>query len=302
MRKLGYSAYGRLPTERADPRLAKLDTFTVPRILDIILRRDASVPSAVARERKALAAAVELFVAAWKGGGRIVFAGAGTSGRLAVLEAAECPPTFGTPPGRVRALMAGGRGAVFSSKEGAEDDGPEGARRARAVLRPGDLLIGVAASGVTPFVLESLRAARRIGARSILVTSGGRRSGAPADVVVAPRVGPEVVAGSTRLMSGTAAKLVLNALTTAAMIRLGKVYGSRMVDPRPASRKLRARAVRNVAEIAGVSPARAEAALKRARGSVKLAVLTARGLSQPEAERRLKEADGFLRPAMEGRR
>lgn len=301
MRDDRFSAFERLPTEKPPAGLSRLDTFPTRRLLGAVLREDKRVPAAVAAEKAALARAVELFTGTWRKGGRVLFIGAGTSGRLGVIEAAECPPTFGTPPGRIAAVMAGGASAVFRSKEGAEDDGGDGAaqvRRWRAGRR-GGLVVGIAASGVTPFVIGALREAKRGGARTVLVTSNARPALKGVDVVIAPKVGPEVVAGSTRLKAGTAAKLVLNALTTASMIRLGKTYGSLMVEPRLSSRKLRARAVRNVVGIAGVSPARAEALLRASGKSVKAAVLMARGLSRKEARARLEAAGGFLRRALE---
>src|SRR5499426_3089826 len=191
-----------------------------------------------------MATAVKLIVAALQKGGRLFFVGAGTSGRLGVLEAAECPPTFGTPPRLVQAIMAGGRAAVFRSREGAEDDEGAARRAVRSRVRRHDVVVGITASGRTPFALAALVAARRLGARTVLVACHGGGARVEADVVIAPWAGPEVVAGSTRLKAGTATKLVLNMLTTASMVRLGKVYGNRMVDLQPRSRKLRTRARR----------------------------------------------------------
>ena len=178
--------------------------------------------------------------------------GAGTSGRLGVIEAAECPPTFDTPPALVQAVIAGGRGAVFRSVEGAEDDGAAGARQMRRRARAGDVVVGIAASGVTPFVHGALGEARRRGAATVLVTCNPDVPRRSARIVIALAVGPEVLAGSTRLKAGTATKLALNTLTTGAFAGLGKVHGNRMVDLRPRSAKLRARALRLVAELGGV--------------------------------------------------
>src|SRR5437899_9717612 len=223
--------YARLATERANPKSRALDLLRPREIAALMNREDRRAVRAVGRVRAEIATAVNLIVAALRAGGRLFFVGAGTSGRLGVLEAAECPPTFGTPRRLVQAIMAGGRGAVFRSREGAEDDARAAARAVGARVRPGDVVVGVSASGVTPFVRAALAAARRRGARTVLVACNPTTTrGAPADVIIAPAPGPEVLAGSTRLKAGTATKLVLNTLTTAAMARLGKVYGNRMVD------------------------------------------------------------------------
>lgn len=294
--------FARLLTERSNPRTRRIDALTVPEIVRLINREDATVARAVAAVRPAVVRAVELIVARLKRGGRLFFVGAGTSGRLGVLEAAELPPTFGTPPGLARAVMAGGPGCVWASKEGAEDDGPDGARQVRLrKARGADVVIGIAASGVTPFVHGALAEARRRGAARVLVTCN--RKGVPpsaADVVIAPRVGPEVVTGSTRLRAGTATKLVLNALTVASMIRLGKVYGNLMVDLVPRSDKLRDRARRIVMRLGGVGEPGARRALEAAGGRPKVAiVMLRRGVSHREAERLLRGSGGQLRGALE---
>src|SRR5206468_2435753 len=227
-----------------------------------------------------------------RGGGRLFFVGAGTSGRLGVIEAAECPPTFGTPRQLVQAIMAGGRGAVFRSREGAEDDEVAARRAVRARVRKGDVVVGASASGVTPFVRSALEAARRRGAGTVLVTCNARGLGRLSDQVrIVPTTGPEVLAGSTRLKAGTATKLVLNTLTTASMTGLGRIYGNRMVDLQPRSAKLRERALRLVAELGGVSRPRARAALNASRRNVRLAIVMARsGLTAVEALRALATA------------
>src|SRR5947208_5423782 len=262
---------------------------------------DRSMPENIPKSIPRIAAAVDAIVAALGGGGRLFFVGAGTSGRLGVLEAAECPPTFGTPPRLVQAIMAGGRPAVFRSREGAEDDARAAARAVGARVGPGDVVVGVSASGVTPFVRAALAAARRRGARTVLVACNPTTTrGAPADVIIAPAPGPEVLAGSTRLKAGTATKLVLNTLTTAAMARLGKVYGNRMVDLQPRSAKLRERAVRVITEIAGVRRPPAQRVLAESGGSVRVAIVMARcGLSARGAARVLREAGGSLREALQ---
>jgi N-acetylmuramic acid 6-phosphate etherase len=304
--------YERLVTERANRATAHLDRLDARRIAALMNREDVRAVRAVGRVARDIASAVDLIVQSLGAGGRLIFVGAGTSGRLGVLEAAECPPTFGTPPTRVQAIMAGGRASVFRSREGAEDDARAGARAVRARAGAGDVVVGVSASGVTPFVRGALAAARAADARTVLVTCNsagatwGRRSGAAnaraggaVDVVIAPAPGPEVLTGSTRLKAGTATKLVLNTLTTASMARLGKVYGNRMVDVQPRSRKLRARATRLVAEIGGVSPARARQLLAAAAGRVPVAIVMARRDLPADAAARALRAAGSLRPVIE---
>jgi N-acetylmuramic acid 6-phosphate etherase len=294
--------YERLATERVNPRSARLDRLGARAIATLMNREDRVAVAAVGRVAPAIAAAVDTIVAALAAGGRLFFVGAGTSGRLGVLEAAECPPTFGTRPGLVQAIMAGGRRSVFRSREGAEDDARAAARTVRARVRRGDVVVGVSASGVTPFVRAALATARRQGAATVLVQCSAVRGRAPAGVVIRPVPGPEVLAGSTRLKAGTATKLVLNTLTTASMARLGKIYGNRMIDLQPRSAKLRARAERLVAEIAGVGTARARRALRQARGSVRLAIVVARrNLPADAAARALREAGGSLRSVLEQR-
>lgn len=299
-RAFGAGVYARLPTERPNPRTRHIDLRTPLEIVRAINREDALVAASVGRQARSIARGVEVVAGALARGGRVRLVGAGTSGRLCVLEAAECPPTFNTEPWQISAVMAGGKPSVFRSKEGAEDDPVAGSRSVKG-LRRGDAVIGVAASGVTPYVRAALRTARRAGCGTILVTSNGRPPENPAEVLIAVEVGPEVVAGSTRLKSGTAAKLVLNALTTGAMIRLGKVYDHWMVDLKPTSRKLRLRGERIVADLGGVPPARAAALFKASGGSVKTAVVMAR-LKLPAAEARLLlEERGSLRKALERR-
>jgi N-acetylmuramic acid 6-phosphate etherase len=294
--------FARLLTEQRNPRTTRIDTFDVPGILDLIQREDLTVAPAVGAERPRLVRAVGLLLERLGRGGRLFFVGAGTSGRLGVLEAAELPPTFGTPPGLAQAILAGGPRSVFRSREGAEDDRAEGGRALRRRgIRPEDAVIGIAASGVTPFVHGALAEAKRRGAGRILVTCNPR--GLPrsvAHVVIAPRVGPEVIAGSTRLRAGTATKMVLNALTVTTMIRLGKVYENLLVDLVPTNRKLRERAKRIIGAIAQVSPDRAGRALRAAGNRAKVAiVMLRRGLSRPEAEGLLESSGGRIRGALE---
>lgn len=298
MALLSARAYSRLPTEQANPRTRNIDRCSTADVVRLINEEDRRVPLAVAKVSRDIARGVDAIADSLAEGGSILFLGAGTSGRLAVLEAAECPPTFNTSPVQIRAQIAGGPRSMFHAKEGAEDS-PVLGRKAAAKVRRGDVVVGVAASGVTPFVREALAAARRRGAATLLVTSNGRPHGVKADIVIAPDVGPEVVTGSTRLKSGTAAKLVLNALTTGAMIRIGKVHDHWMVDLKPTSRKLRLRGERITADLGCVSPARARALFRSAGGSVKLAVVMARRrLSAREARKVLACGGGSLRRAL----
>jgi len=301
-RLLPDKVYARLPTEQPNPRTRNIDELSTLEIVGLIVAEDQRVPIAVAKVSREIARGVDEISDALGRGGAVLFLGAGTSGRLAVLEAAECPPTFNTSPSLIRAEIAGGRRSVFHAKEGAEDD-PVLGRKAVSSIRKGDVVVGVAASGVTPFVREALAAARRRGAVTLLVTSNGRPRGVRADIVIAANVGPEVVTGSTRLKSGTAAKLVLNALTTGAMIKIGKVYDHWMVDLKPVSRKLRLRGERIVADLGRTSPDSARVLLRLAGGSVKTAVvMSRRSLSAAKARKVLARDGGSLRRALEGLR
>lgn len=298
MSRLSPRDYARLPTEQPNPRTRDIDRLPTLELVRRINAEDARVPAAVAKVSAAVARGVDALAASLAAGGSALFLGAGTSGRLAVLEAAECPPTFNTDPRQIRAAIAGGKGSMFKAKEGAEDDAALG-RRAASSLRRGDVVVGVAASGVTPFVRAALDEGRRRGATTLLVTSNGRPRGVRADIVIAPDVGPEVVTGSTRLKSGTAAKLVLNMLTVGAMVKIGKVHDHWMVDLRPTNRKLRLRAQRIVAELGRVDHARAQRLLAAAGGSVKTAVLMARGgHSAAQARKLLDCSGGVLRRAL----
>jgi len=290
--------YDRLPTERSNPRSRALDRLSPVAIARLMNRADRGALEAVGRAAPAIGRAVTAIVARLGRGGRLIFVGAGTSGRLGVIEAAECPPTFNTGRGQVQAVIAGGRRAVFRSVEGAEDDARAGARAIRTRAGRGDAVVGIAASGVTPFVRAALAEARGRGAFTVLVTCNPTAPRAAARVVIALGVGPEVLAGSTRLKAGTATKLALNTLTTAAFTRLGKVHGNRMVDLQPKSAKLRARAERLVGDLGGVGASRAAKLLAAARGSAKVAIVMARRrVTAAEARRRLGSAGGFLGPA-----
>lgn len=291
--------YAKLPTEQSNPHTRKIDSLAVEQILDLINKEDESVPRAVAKAKKKIAAGVRLIVASVKNGGRIFFAGAGTSGRLGVLEAAECPPTFNTPPALVQAVMAGGKRAVFRSQEGAEDRKDDALQIFRSKLKAADVVVGIAASGVTPFVAGAFEAAQEKGAKTILVTCNPKVSVPHLDCLIAAATGPEVISGSTRLKAGTATKLMLNMLTVTSMIQLGKVYQNWMVDLQPKSQKLTARALRLIEHLGQVPPDRAEHYLLKARKNVKAAILMARkDWDYSSAVKKLKDADGFLEKAL----
>ncbi len=292
-----------LATERTHPKSARLDRLGIGRVIALMQTEDRRVLDALRKARPEIVRAAEVFYETWGAGRNCHLFGAGTSGRLAVLESAELPPTFGTDPKRVRAVMAGGRAAVFRAKEGAEDrfkDGREGAARARK----GDLVIGVSASSVTPFVRGALKEAEKRGARTVLVTASRSADTAEAaEIVVRLDVGPEVVAGSPRLKAGTATKLALNQITTSAFVSAGKVFGPWMVDLRAGSAKLRDRALRIVAAATGTSSEGARRLLARSKGEVRTAIVMGRARVTPAiARKRLDAARGNLRTALEGGR
>jgi N-acetylmuramic acid 6-phosphate etherase len=286
-------------TERRNPRSSTIDTASALEIVDLIGAEDVTVPRAVASARLDLARAIDIIEAAFRSGGRLIYVGAGTSGRLGVLDAAECPPTFGTPPEMVVGLIAGGPPALVRSVEGAEDD-TAAAETAVDSLRVGrnDVVVGIAASGTTPFVQAALARARNHGARSIVVACSNLPPQLTklCEVCITVLVGPEVVTGSTRMKAGTATKLVLNTLTTGAMIRLGKTYGNLMVDLRAWNEKLVDRSQRIVMETTGLDRTAARNVIQAADGSVKTAIVMARrGVARDEAERLLAEHGGRLR-------
>jgi len=296
-----HSKWQDLPTEAINPLTLGIDTMPVLDIVDLISQEDRRVVAAVHRERERIAHGVEIIVGALRKGGRILLVGAGTSGRLGVLEAAEMPPTFGTPPRLVQGIMAGGQEAVFHSREGVEDNFEEGARTvSRLRVSKRDVIIGVSASGITQFVRGALTGARKKGARIIFVTCWpGTELQTFVDLIIAPDVGPEVIAGSTRLKAGTATKMVLNMLTTLAMIRVGKTYGNLMVDVQTGSEKLKDRARRIVAIVTGASPDEAGELLREARWNVKAAIVMRKaGVSYASALRRLRKADDSIRTAL----
>jgi N-acetylmuramic acid 6-phosphate etherase len=292
--------YAKLPTERVLAAAARLDEMSAAEIVTLLAREERRSVAAVRSAGAAIARVAEDAAAALAAGGRLIYVGAGTSGRLGALDASECPPTFGTRPSQVVALIAGGPRALRRAVEGAEDDSDEGAAAVSGV-RVGrhDVVVGIAASGVTPFVRGALDAARRAGARTALVTcapQAAREAGAHPHVIIPLEVGPEVLSGSTRLKAGTATKLTLNAISTAAMVRLGKCYGARMVDVKATNAKLEARARRIVMDLLDSDAKDADRLLKDAGGSVKVAVVMGwLGVSRREAEERLTAAHGRLR-------
>lgn len=292
----------RLTTEARNPASEKIDTLSPLEIVRLLNAEDARVPEAVGREAPAIAKAVEIIAERLRGGGRLVYIGAGTSGRLGVLDASECPPTFSTPPEMVVGLIAGGYGALTRAVEGAEDHPESAAADLHKInFAAADVLVGIATSGRTPYVIGGLQYARQIGAYSIgLACNDGSALAAAADLMITPVVGPEVISGSTRLKAGTATKLVLNMLTTGAMVLLGKTYGNLMVDLKATNTKLIIRTRRIVAELTGLSEADAEQQLARCGGELKTAVVAyRRSVSAEEAKQLLTNAGGQLRRALE---
>ena len=289
-------------TERRNPRTAGIDVATPLEIVDLIAAEDAAVPAAVARARKQIARAMELVEASFRAGGRLLYVGAGTSGRLGVLDASECPPTFGTPPEMVVGIIAGGLPALVRSVEGAEDDPETGITEMDArKVGAADTVVGIAASGSTTFVRAALGRAQALGARTVVLTCVDPPTLLleSCDVTIAVLTGPEVVTGSTRMKAGTATKLVLNTLTTGALIRLGKTYGNLMVDLQATNQKLVDRGERIVMEITGASREASRAVIGAAGGSVRTAiVMIRRNVSRAEAEALLAASDHHLRPIL----
>ena len=290
-----------LLTEQRNPFSQEIDRLSTASILRIINAEDKLVPVAVEREIPYIERAVDLIVECFRGGGHLVYVGAGTSGRLGVLDAAECPPTFGTVPEMIRAVIAGGQAAVFESQEGVEDDESKAIRDIESEhLSDVDVVCGIAASRRTPYVVAAINRARELGAKTIYITTNPRSSfNLDVDVAICPEVGPEVIMGSTRMKSGSAQKFVLNMLSTAAMIKLGKVYENMMIDLQLKNKKLLARAERIVSLATGVDGNAAAKTLQGANGHVKTAiVMIAANVSAEEARSRLAKADGFVRLAI----
>lgn len=292
-----------LISEGRNPRTNDIDLMPTLEMVRVINAEDQSVALAVAETLPQIAQAIDAIAAAFERGGRLIYIGAGTSGRLGVLDASECPPTYGVPESQVVGLIAGGADAVGSSREAAEDDAGQGAADLIGIdLSAKDVVVGIAVSGRTPYVLGALDEAARRGAVTVALTCNPDSAAANrADISIAPVVGPEVVTGSTRLKSGTAQKLVLNMLSTGAMIRTGKTFGNLMVDIQAGNEKLVARSTRIVAQATGCEPERASELLADAGGVVKVAILMElTGVSAAEARGRLEAVGGVLRKAIAG--
>jgi N-acetylmuramic acid 6-phosphate etherase len=295
------SKWQSLPTEAINSSSLGIDKLAPGEIVDLMVSEDRKMLAAVQRERERIAVGIEMLASALRKEGRVVFVGAGTSGRLGVLESAEMPPTFSTEPALVQAIMAGGQGATFAAKEGVEDNYEEGAR-AITRFRPTkkDIVVGVSASGMTQFVRGALTRARKAGARIIFVTCDpGTELQTFVDLTIAPAVGAEVIAGSTRLKAGTATKLVLNMLTTGAMVQIGKTYGNLMVDVHTGSEKLKDRARRIVNIVTGMDYDDADRLLKKAHWNVKAAIVMQKtGVTYLKAMSRLRRAHHSMRDAI----
>ena len=296
-----HSKWQSLPTEAINPDTLALDKLTPVDIVEHMLQEDRKMLAAVQREKDRIAVGIEILTNALRHGGRIVFVGAGTSGRLGVLESSEMPPTFGTKAELVQAVMAGGKNAMLTPREGVDDNYEEGARSINR-LRPSkrDVVIGVSASGMTQFVRGALTRARRAGSKIIFITCDPRTELQTfVDLTISPGVGPEVIAGSTRLKAGTATKIVLNMLTTGAMVRIGKTYGNLMVDVQTGSEKRRHRARHIVTIVTGIDDPAADKLLRSARWNVKAAIVMQKaGLSYAQAISRLRKAHDFVRDAI----
>ena len=302
-RKLIFEELNRLTTEQRNPNSMQIDSKSTIEILKIINDEDKTVALAVEKEIKYMAEAVDIIVNSIKNGGRLLYFGAGTSGRLGVIDASECPPTFGTPFGLIEGFIAGGKEAMFRAQEGAEDYEENGVKDVIAAkVTKKDVVCGIAASRRTPYVVGAVKRAKDIGAKTIFVTTNPRENFniKEVDVAICPYVGPEVIMGSTRMKSGTAQKLVLNMLTTAAMIGLGKVYENMMVDLQMTNKKLVERSKKIVMTITGISYEDAEDYLNKANGHVKTAlVMIKAGVDVEEARQRLEKAEGFVRKAID---
>src|SRR3989304_4208126 len=302
-KKLIFEEINKLTTEQRNPKSMGIDSLSTMEILKIINDEDKTVPATVEKELKYIVQAVELIINAIKKGGRLLYYGAGTSGRLGVIDASECPPTFGTSPDLIQGFIAGGKEAMFRAQEGAEDLEENGAKDVvEANVNSKDVVCGIAASRRTPYVIGAVKKAKELGARTLYLTCNPREEFniKEVDVAICTYVGPEIIMGSTRMKSGTAQKLVLNMLTTASMIRLGKVYENMMIDLQMTNKKLVERSKRIVMTITGVSYEEAADFLEKAGGHVKTAlVMIKAGVDADEARERLIKADGFVRKAIE---
>lgn len=290
-----------LTTEASNPRSAEIDTLSPLQIVRLINAEDATIADAIATQDQPIADAIAAISDRIRGGGRLIYIGAGTSGRLGVLDASECPPTFNTPPEMVVGLIAGGDGALRKAAEGAEDDPSRGAEDLRMIgTGEKDAVVGIASSGRTPYVIGALQHAKAHGALTIgLACNEHSPLAEHADIMITPIVGPEVISGSTRMKAGTATKMVLNMLTTGTMIRLGKTYGNLMVDLRASNSKLLARTCRLVSQLTGLDRTRAAEVLRQCDGELKTAVVSVlRGVSAERARDILKHSGGMLRHAI----
>lgn len=295
-----YLKYSKLPTEQNNPRTLDLDRIPLRKVLLKLNYEDALVAGAVRKVIGQIEKAAKIVSKVYLNGGKIFFIGAGTSGRLGVIESAELVPTFGIPRGKFIAIMAGGASAVFLSKEGAEDIFKDGEKEIIKKAKKGDVVIGIAASGITPYVRGALSAAHRKKAHTILITSNYKQKKAQVDVLIAVNLGPEPISGSTRMKSATATKFILNMLTTSAMILAGKVYKNWMVDLKPMSRKLILRSERIVSIIAGISHKKAKELLKKTNYNVKAAIVMAKlNVDFKKAKKLLKKSHGFLKDVIE---
>lgn len=298
-----FEEIAKLTTEQRNPRSMDIDAKSTAEILKIINDEDKLVPFAVEQELQYIEQAVDIIVHSLKNGGRLLYFGAGTSGRLGVVDASECPPTFGTPYGMIEGFIAGGQAAMFRAQEGAEDKEEKGASEVVAAkVTYKDVVCGIAASRRTPYVVGAVKKAKQLGAKTLFVTTNPRKDFDidEVDVAICPYVGPEVIMGSTRMKSGTAQKLVLNMLTTASMIRLGKVYENMMIDLQMTNKKLVERSKKIVMTITGLNYDEATIALDKAKGHVKTAlVMVKANVDLKEARERLKRSDGFVRKAIE---
>jgi len=298
-----FNEISNLTTEQRNPASMEIDAKSTEEIVRIINDEDKLIAFAVEKEIPYIRDAVDVIVSAIKNGGRLLYFGAGTSGRLGVVDASECPPTFGTPFGLIEGYIAGGKEAMFRAQEGAEDYEENGAKDVLAAkVSRLDVVCGIAASRRTPYVVGAVKKAKEIGAHTLYVTTNPRENFdiKEVDIAICPYVGPEVIMGSTRMKSGTAQKLVLNMLTTAAMVRLGKVYENMMIDLQMTNKKLVERSKRIMMTITGISYDEAGSWLEKAGGHVKTAlVMIKAGVTKEEAQKRLDLADGFVRKAIE---
>jgi N-acetylmuramic acid 6-phosphate etherase len=290
-----------LVTEQTNPAAENLHRLSIAGLLRLINQEDATVADVVAREIRYISRSVEMAVDTFERNGRLFYIGAGTSGRLGVLDAAECPPTFGTNPDMIQGIIAGGYESLIRSREGAEDDVAAAVADIKGrKVKKNDLVIGITASRRTPYVLEGLREAKRRGAKTIFICCNPRKD-APRefDLAICPVVGPEIIAGSSRMKAGTAQKMVLNMITTVAMIKTGRVFGNRMVDLQATSEKLKERSKKVIMEICDLDYEKAERLIKDSGGSVKTAIVMFRtGLDRRAAEARLRAAEGFVHKAV----